>query len=81
MNEYIGKDLESMSFAKNYSKWLVEFCAPYLGTTVAEVGAGTGNLTELFSRQPDIQLYPVPVAKFICKSIPIEKIIKEKLEQ
>jgi SAM-dependent methyltransferase len=55
MSEYIGKDLESMSFAKNYSKWLVEFCKPYLGTTVAEVGAGTGNLTELFSRHPDIE--------------------------
>ncbi len=55
MSEYIGKDLESMSFAKNYSRWLVEFCEPYLGTTVAEVGAGTGNLTELFSRHPDIE--------------------------
>jgi len=50
MNEYIGKDLESMSFAKNYSRWLVELCEPYLGSTVAEVGAGTGNLTDLFSR-------------------------------
>ena len=55
MNEYIGKDLESMSFANNYSKWLVELCEPYLGSTVAEVGAGTGNLTDLFSRHPDIE--------------------------
>ena len=55
MNEYIGKDLESMSFAQNYSKWLVELCEPYLGSTVAEVGAGTGNLTDLFSRHPDIE--------------------------
>jgi type I restriction enzyme M protein len=24
---------------------------------------------------------PVPIAKFICKSIPVEKIIEEKLEK
>ncbi len=48
-NEYIGKDLEAMSFAKNYNQWIVELCSPYLGKNIAEVGAGTGNLTELLS--------------------------------
>lgn len=46
---YIGKDLESMSYAQNYSKWIIELFLPYTGNNIAEVGAGTGNLTNLFS--------------------------------
>ena len=46
---YIGKDLESMSYAHNYSKWIIELFLPYTGNNIAEVGAGTGNLTNLFS--------------------------------
>lgn len=48
-NEYTGKDLEAMSFARNYNQWIVELCSPYIGKNIAEVGAGTGNLTELLS--------------------------------
>ena len=49
MNEdrkYFGKDLEAMSFAQNYHKWVLEEFAPYLGDRVAEVGGGTGNFSE-----------------------------------
>jgi SAM-dependent methyltransferase len=50
-NTYIGKDLEAMSFAKNYSKWIIDLFRPFIGKNVAEVGAGTGNLTQLLSEQ------------------------------
>jgi SAM-dependent methyltransferase len=43
---YFGKDLEAMSFAQNYHKWILDEISPYLGNNVAEVGAGTGNFTE-----------------------------------
>lgn len=44
---YAGKDLEAMSFAVNYHRWILAVFAPYLGTRLVEVGAGTGSFTEL----------------------------------
>jgi SAM-dependent methyltransferase len=50
---YVGKDLEAMSFAVNYHRWILSSFAPYLGTRVVEVGAGTGAFSELlWQRQP-----------------------------
>lgn len=51
---YAGRDLEVMSIAKNYSKWIVELLNPYIGKEVAEVGAGTGNLTQLLINKNEI---------------------------
>lgn len=45
--QYFGRDLEAMSFADNYHRWIVDEFAPYLGQHVAEVGAGTGNFSAL----------------------------------
>lgn len=45
--QYFGKDLESMSFAKNYYRWILDEFHLYLGENVAEVGAGTGNFSVL----------------------------------
>lgn len=44
---YAGKDLEAMSFAVNYHRWLLSLFAPYLGKRIVEVGAGTGSVSEL----------------------------------
>ncbi|MCK5360735.1 MAG: methyltransferase domain-containing protein [Gammaproteobacteria bacterium] len=46
-NQYFGKDLEAMSFAKNYHQWIVDEFSPYLGNAVAEVGGGIGDLSKL----------------------------------
>lgn len=53
-HSYIGKDLESMSFAINYSEWIIEMFAPFTGSNIAEVGAGTGNLTNLFTKLDNV---------------------------
>lgn len=45
--QYFGKDLEAMSFARNYHRWILSEFAPYLGSEVAEVGAGVGNISTL----------------------------------
>jgi len=45
--QYFGKDLEAMSFARNYHAWILAELAPYLGRAVAEVGAGTGSFSSL----------------------------------
>lgn len=41
-----------MSFASNYHRWIVDEIAPYLGETVAEVGAGIGSVSELLLQKP-----------------------------
>lgn len=51
---YIGKDLEAMSFAVNYHKWILREFRPYLGSTIVEVGAGTGGFSKLLlDENPD----------------------------
>lgn len=44
---YVGKDLEAMSFAVNYHKWIVDEFRPFIGRKLVEVGAGTGSFSEL----------------------------------
>ena len=44
---YEGKDLEAMSFAVNYHRWILDEFRPFLGKKVVEVGAGTGSFSEL----------------------------------
>lgn len=43
--EYEGSDLEAMSEARNYPRWIVEEFSPFLSGEVAEVGAGSGNFS------------------------------------
>jgi SAM-dependent methyltransferase len=45
--KYPGKDLEAMSFAVKYHQWILDECRPYLGETVAEVGAGSGSVSRM----------------------------------
>lgn len=64
---YEGRDLEAMSFARNYHRWIVSEFRPYLGEAVAEVGAGSGDVSEmllaapvrrLVAVEPSDQMYP-----------------------
>src|SRR5215207_5475740 len=49
---YTGRDLEAMSFAVNYHRWILNVFRPYLGTRLVEVGAGTGLFSELLLGHP-----------------------------
>jgi len=40
-------DLEIMSNANNYRRWMYHQIAPFIGQRILEVGAGIGNFTEL----------------------------------
>ena len=44
---YPGRDLEAMSFAINYHKWILDEFRPFLGRRIVEVGAGTGSFSEM----------------------------------
>jgi SAM-dependent methyltransferase len=57
-----------MSFAKNYHKWILSEFSPYLGSSVAEVGAGVGcfstlvletNISSLVAFEPSQNMYPL----------------------
>ena len=67
MPQYFGKDLEAMSFAQNYHRWILKEIQPYLGKCAAEVGAGIGSFSELIlgtgiekltSYEPSNNMYP-----------------------
>lgn len=49
--EYDGVDLEAMAFAENYHRWIVDSFRPYLGASVAEIGAGCGNFSALLLKE------------------------------
>ena len=66
--KYFGRDLEAMSFAGNYYKWIIEEFKPYIGENVAEIGAGTGNFSRLLidlpiksliAFEPSTNMYPL----------------------
>ena len=48
---YFGTDLEAMSFARNYHEWIADEFRPFLGNSVAEVGAGM-NINSMIYRMP-----------------------------
>lgn len=86
MNEetiYFGKDLEAMSSAVNYTRWILEHFQPFLGKNVAEVGAGTGNFSRylvdcgverLLAFEPSDNMYPILAQRFAGNS----KIVTSK---
>lgn len=44
---YPGTELEAMSGASNYHRWILEIFKPYLGAHLVEVGAGIGSFSDL----------------------------------
>lgn len=44
---YPGRELEAMSWATNYHRWILRIFLPYLGQHIVEVGAGFGSFSEL----------------------------------
>lgn len=54
---YTGTELDSMSEARNYHRWILSNFAPFLGGDIIEVGAGTGSFAEhLLRAAPEAEL-------------------------
>lgn len=49
---YPGRELEAMSLAVNYHRWILQSIKPYLGRRLVEVGAGTGSFSEMLLESP-----------------------------
>lgn len=66
---YFGRDLEAMSFARNYHRWILHHFGKRIAGRVAEVGAGSGNFSEellqdtgvrgLIAFEPSDNMYPL----------------------
>jgi SAM-dependent methyltransferase len=72
--EYVGKDLEAMSFASNYHKWILDEFRPFLGENIVEVGAGTGSFSELLLEEKPEKLNLVEPSEMF-------KYLKENVSQ
>lgn len=44
---YSGRELEAMSFAYRYHLWILKEFMPFVGKDLVEVGAGTGDFSQL----------------------------------
>jgi SAM-dependent methyltransferase len=60
---YASDELEAMSHAENYFRWIVAQWQPYLRGSVVEVGAGTGNFSTHVMAEPVDRLVLVEPAK------------------
>lgn len=66
--EYFGRDLEAMSFAVNYHRWILDEFRQFIGRTVVEVGAGTGNYTSLLlTTEPAMHYALEPAANVFAR--------------
>ena len=63
---YPGKELEVMSHAVNYHRWIVKELTPYLGNTAVEVGAGIGDLSRLLLTTPIRKLFAFEPSSDLC---------------
>ena len=63
---YPGKDLEAMSFAVNYHRWILDELRPHIGRNLVEVGAGTGEFsTLLVDEKPESLTLVEPSEMFV----------------
>jgi SAM-dependent methyltransferase len=75
--QYYGKDLEALSFAPRYHRWILDSIAASLGNDIAEIGAGTGNFTRLLladdrycvtAFEPSANMFPALAT--LCRQYP-----------
>lgn len=77
----ISFELESLSNAINYQKWILEIISPFLGNSILEVGAGIGNMSqwlpvrsELIITEAEIKYVDLIKKRFGNKELPNLKI-------
>ncbi|MCB9496930.1 MAG: methyltransferase domain-containing protein [Fibrobacteria bacterium] len=53
--EYFGRDLEAMSFAQRYHEWILDEFGSAIRGEVAEVGAGSGNVSMMLLKEASVR--------------------------
>lgn len=76
--KYEGRDLEAMSFAENYHRWIINEFKPYAGKKFVEVGAGSGSVSQLLLElrpdkftavEPSEEMFPLLKQRFEKNSV------------
>jgi ubiquinone/menaquinone biosynthesis C-methylase UbiE len=49
--DYEGRDLEAMGFTPRYSKWITRLFKDFVGSSILEVGSGSGNFTKVLMEE------------------------------
>jgi SAM-dependent methyltransferase len=52
---YPGQELAAMDHANNYHRWILDLFRPYLGSRIAEVGAGIGSFSRIILESAHVQ--------------------------
>ena len=68
-HSYPGKELEAMSHAVNYHRWIVDELKPCLGNNAVEVGAGIGDLSRLLLETPVRKLFAFEPSSKLCGAL------------
>lgn len=74
--KYYASDLTAMSFAVNYHKNIIRQFSKYLGDSILEIGAGTGNLADILLEnkyefnsltlvEPDEEVFKLLKSKYV----------------
>lgn len=71
---YPGRDLETLATLQNYHEWIVDEARPFLGSCIAEIGAGLGTITDLLIRKhlrhrPDARLEVFEPARNLYRNL------------
>jgi len=77
--QYFGRDLEAMSFARNYHQWILDEFRPFLGSHLLEVGAGTGDFSQLLLQTQPTSLTVIEPFHCLMKSLKMNLIRKESM--
>ena len=90
--EYDGSDLEAMSSAVNYPRWIVDEFRPYLYGNIADVGAGSGNFSKylleadvetIHAFEPSARMYELLQARYRdeCRLEPVNSYVSDVFHQ
>ena len=82
---YSGTELDAMSEAREYRRWILSYFKPFLGQHILEVGAGTGEFSQLLLeeaegarlnvQEPAANLFPLLERRF--SGMPQVRVIDE----
>jgi FkbM family methyltransferase len=67
--EYEGSDLEAMTFADNYYRWIFSDIKPYIGRDVVEVGSGIGSFSKMILKTKPQSVHLIEPSKNTFKQL------------
>lgn len=80
-DQNIPFELESLSMAHAYQKWIFQSVEPYLGNSILEIGAGIGNLSQWLPVKDRLILSESSPALLEKLNLKIKNVFKDNLQK